>query len=91
MTATGLEFLRVDPPTDRTDQASRQHDDGEGDIQREDRQEGRRRQGPQDPIAQCPGADAPSGEGDDGSYCRFDPVEDTGHRRQVTVDQIDPG
>ena len=73
------------------DDPRRQDDVGEGDVQREDGHEGRRRDGPQDAVAQGPGADAPGGEDHDGGDRRLDPVEDARHHRHVAIGQIDPG
>ncbi len=88
--AAERELLRPPAPAEVSGQAGQQHDQREGQPEREDRHEGRHRDAPEPAIAQRPAADAHGCGQHDRGHRRLDAIEHAGHRRQVSPRQVEP-
>ncbi len=89
--AAGPEPVRGDAAADKADHAGRQHDVGEGHVQRKDGDKGGCGHGPQHPVIERPGANAVGGKHDDGGYRGLDAIQHPGHHGHIAEGQVDPG
>ena len=90
MGAAGPELARRHAATDEADDGCGEHDQREGQLEREDRDEGSRGDPPQHIVLQRARANAMRRLHDDRRDRRLDTVEQSGDQRHIAEDQVDP-